>query len=215
MKWQTIGKTFNPEIGGIFSALTTLGDVPWSDMWTAEDLDTVYYFEQSGGKIISAFYEQLLDAEHTDRDTATVLERAARIIKSRYGLKWVKLWATTQETYNPVYNSNMIETHDLRDVNSGTDRHQTRQVSNAQSDVFAFNNTSATPATFSGGAGHGEQTTTHGMSVAHTGTFRREGNIGVTTTQQMLQSERELWMWDIMQTIFHDVDRVLATMVYA
>lgn len=45
-------------------------------------------------------------------------------------------------------------------------------------------------------------------------TLTRSGNIGVTTTQQMLQSERDLWMWNFFEQVFNDVDSVLCLMIY-
>lgn len=45
-------------------------------------------------------------------------------------------------------------------------------------------------------------------------TLTRHGNIGVTTSQQMLESERELWMWQIFDVVFADVDRVLTIPIY-
>lgn len=44
----------------------------------------------------------------------------------------------------------------------------------------------------------------------------RSGNIGVTTSQQMLQSERDLWMWSFFyDVVFPDVDTVLTIPIYA
>lgn len=40
--------------------------------------------------------------------------------------------------------------------------------------------------------------------------LRRLGNIGVTTTQQMLESERNLWKWNFFDTIFRDIDNEFA-----
>jgi hypothetical protein len=42
----------------------------------------------------------------------------------------------------------------------------------------------------------------------------RSGNIGVTTSQQMLQSERELWSWSYFDVVFQDIDRTLCLSVY-
>lgn len=43
----------------------------------------------------------------------------------------------------------------------------------------------------------------------------RQGNIGVTTSQQMLQSEIELWKWDFFDNVlFPDMDSVLTLKVY-
>lgn len=46
-------------------------------------------------------------------------------------------------------------------------------------------------------------------------TLMRSGNIGVTTSQQMIESERNLWMWKFFHdVVFPDVDRVLALQIY-
>lgn len=42
----------------------------------------------------------------------------------------------------------------------------------------------------------------------------RSGNIGVTTSQQMLESEIKLWEWNFYETIFKDVDTVLTVPKY-
>lgn len=43
----------------------------------------------------------------------------------------------------------------------------------------------------------------------------RAGNIGVTTTQQMLQQEFELWRWNFFTQVFEDVDKFLTLSVYS
>ena len=40
------------------------------------------------------------------------------------------------------------------------------------------------------------------------------GNIGVTTTQKLLQEERELWIWNFFDQVFNDLDRELALMFH-
>ena len=42
----------------------------------------------------------------------------------------------------------------------------------------------------------------------------RSGNIGVTTTQQMLEQERDLWNWSYIAEIVHDVANFLTISVY-
>lgn len=43
----------------------------------------------------------------------------------------------------------------------------------------------------------------------------RSGNIGVTTSQQMLQSEIALWQWDYFKdVVFPDIDKVITIQVY-
>lgn len=40
--------------------------------------------------------------------------------------------------------------------------------------------------------------------------IHRYGNIGVTTTQKLLQEERELWIWNFFEEVFRDLDKELA-----
>ena len=53
----------------------------------------------------------------------------------------------------------------------------------------------------------------HGKTGHHEGHIH--GNIGVTTAQQMLTEQRQLWMWDYFEQIFKDIDSVLCLKVYA
>lgn len=77
----------------------------------------------------------------------------------------------------------------------------------------------------------GQETLTHNVTDADTGTqtyrdsgedtetrnytLTREGNIGVTTSQQMLESERNLWLWNFFRDIVYpDIDKLLSLAVY-
>lgn len=42
----------------------------------------------------------------------------------------------------------------------------------------------------------------------------RSGNIGVTTSQQMIQSERNLWLWSFFDEVFADIDSLLVLPIY-
>lgn len=46
-------------------------------------------------------------------------------------------------------------------------------------------------------------------------TLTRSGNIGVTTTQQMIQQQRELLLWDYFyKVVFPDIDKILTLSIY-
>lgn len=45
-------------------------------------------------------------------------------------------------------------------------------------------------------------------------TLTRSGNIGVTTSQQMLESEIKLWEWNFYESVFKNVDSVLTIQIY-
>lgn len=58
-----------------------------------------------------------------------------------------------------------------------------------------------------------EGTSTNSGTVART--LTRSGNIGVTTSQQMAQSEIDLWKWNFYtDTVFRDVQSILVSGVY-
>ena len=63
----------------------------------------------------------------------------------------------------------------------------------------------------------GTQTDNDGGSDIRTRnyTLTRSGNIGVTTSQQMIESERALWVWNFFRdVVFPDIDRVLTLQIY-
>ena len=46
-------------------------------------------------------------------------------------------------------------------------------------------------------------------------TLTRKGNIGVTSSQQLLESERSLWMWSFFEdVVFPGIDRVMTIDTY-
>ena len=42
----------------------------------------------------------------------------------------------------------------------------------------------------------------------------KQGNIGVTTTQRMIESELEVWQWNYFKTVFDDIDEFLTLDLY-
>ena len=63
----------------------------------------------------------------------------------------------------------------------------------------------------------GTQTLLDGGRDVNTRNYQltRSGNIGVTTSQQMAQSERDLWIWNFFRNVvFPDIDKMLTIQVY-
>ena len=52
------------------------------------------------------------------------------------------------------------------------------------------------------------------FTVQNERTLERSGNIGVTTTQQMAQSEIELRKWLYFESVFKDIDNILTLSIY-
>lgn len=87
------------------------------------------------------------------------------------------------------------------------------------SDDVVTQESGTTTVTHGGQDSHTRQSTDSSSSTVtedNSGTeqyeLHRAGNIGVTTSQQMLQSERELWTWSYFDQIFKDLDNELGLM---
>lgn len=92
---------------------------------------------------------------------------------------WDKLYATTQLTYNPIENYDRLESG----VNSGNANNSgsnTSTNSNTSYDSGQFRDTAKNVS-----SGSNSSTSTNSFSS------RTHGNIGVTTTQQMIEQERK------------------------
>ena len=60
-----------------------------------------------------------------------------------------------------------------------------------------------------------DRTGTYEDKTTYNSTLKRSGNIGVTTSQQMIESERELWLWNFFRDIvFPDVAKALTISLY-
>lgn len=127
------------------------------------------------------------------------------------------------ESRNQTINSNTTDniygfnSADASPANSGTQQNTNVDTMNRTGSNTMQYNTSDTD------TGTQQNTNTGTETHAHTGTdenekehnLTRHGNIGVTTTQQMLQSEIELWQWDFFNNVlFPDIDRVLTIQIY-
>ena len=115
---------------------------------------------------------------------------------------WDKLWNTTQFEYNPIWNKDGViketETRDLASTLDGTDTDQ-RSAYNAST----FQN---------------QEKTILDHDSTDTGTITREreehGNIGVTTTQQMIREEREVSQFNMYDYIVRSFKERFCLMVY-
>lgn len=127
-------------------------------------------------KIIEHYYFRQIGFETVGRFKFALNRRLREIMP-----KMIKIYKTTQFKYNPIENYNMEE--------SGTDK---TEGSGENLGKYAD-----TPSGELEGLVNGEYLTnaTHGTNKSEGKTehyFTRHGNIGVTTTQQMIQAERDI-----------------------
>ena len=185
-------------------------------------LDTDYEVGFSGDKIISPLLEKILVQSLSDlgysiedfmddsfNDYSSLIPLIlmnygiGNILYQRFGVKWKKIYdSLVASVYNPINNYDMEETR--------TPNLSTGVTANAESKtgVFGFNGTSAKDSATNDG--NSSSTTT----LTGTDTLTRKGNIGVTTTQQMITQELELRKHDFYRMIYMDIDSILCLKIY-
>ena len=113
---------------------------------------------------------------------------------------WSRMYRALTEEYNPLHNYDRYE--DWED--------------NATAEASGSNKQSKAGFNKEAGLADTQKDTQENSSSAdtkHKGHLY--GNIGVTTRQQRIQSEHELWKWNFFNDIvFPDIDRVLTLMIY-
>lgn len=206
---------------GIFKYLQEL-DVPWQELNISDVLDSEYLYNIAFSRFTSPIVRNL--AGDNEELTTEDKEQLADIIFSMFSLRWSKLWATMQYEYNPIENYSMTEqmTNDETSIVYG--RIDTlAQVKNTTdtdtNEVQGFDSSQYKPSDRYTSAHTGTDTDTNTQSGEDTHTrnytLTRSGNIGVTTSQQMIESERILWNWLFFyDVVFPDINRVLTLSVY-
>lgn len=204
MRPHNVFDTFNGHSGWLpFAALADLLDNDCPAWLTAgkDELDQAYVYHHATAKEISRYAEILLegDPSHpTGRDdvynwTDDSLQALMKIFWTHYGDNIERIRTVLTAQYAPLDNYNMTETRtpNLTETTQTKSNVQTK----GSNKVYGFNSSTAVPATESQA-----DTVTQGADSANqstrtnTGTekLERSGNIGVTTSQQMLLSELDL-----------------------
>lgn len=199
-----------------------------AQVYSAEDLATDYFLGNSGCKICSPLMLNLLGGSIIV--DSTISGHIYTLLRNRFGEKWRRLYATTTADYNPIHNYDMSEqehrelTGDKNDTNTRnlTDTTNHGMTNTSDDYIYGFNSTDEQPSnkytSADGGTTVVLNTGTNTNDIANHEiediTRTRAGNIGVTTTQQMLSQERELWNWNFINQMFKDIDSVLTLRIY-
>lgn len=196
-KINEIVDIFTDSTAGIFHALKSIATGESFD-WLNNDeyLDIDYYVSHSGEKYASKFYLTMLDHNKS-------ITYIANVIFNRFSEKWKKIYDAMMKEYNPLENYSMVE-----DENVNTDITNT---SNGSSNVFGFNTQS------DDGVPDGKNevsNTTSGKFDDNHRKLTRSGNIGVTTSQQMLESELEIRKNIFIETVMNDIDSIMCLKIY-
>lgn len=224
--------------GGVFTMLSSYLDAAsitceWltSSNYKSLDLD---YHSRSGKKNVSPMLTELMKVytaqgfEHLPYNPAGAAVMA--LLWSRYGANWNKRYAALQTEYNPLENYSMVETETVDGTNTGTqataetvDRDTSAQTdTEATGSIYGYDSSTPSPSdkqessVTSSGTEDVARNNTRTDNLAHSEDreLTRAGNIGVTTSQQMLQAELDIRMYDFFESVYNDIDKVLAIPVY-
>lgn len=218
---------------GIFNYLAQITDLPWKDVETVDNtvLDIAYFGNHSGAKFCAPIVKLSIDA-----DTGFVTEAArvtiAKILISKYLQNWKHLWETNVAVYTPIHNYDMTEsrnliTADSMSENGNSNGQDVTAHGRTQTEMdyrYGLNTDTDDPKpsdkmhTTEGGNTTNTSANSDARNRVNAGeeqeTMHRAGNIGVTTTQKLIQEERDLWLWNFFDQVFNDLDRELALMFH-
>lgn len=215
---------------GIFSYLNAL-EVPWKNDVSGNQLDIIYHGSRSGDKIIGSLIENYLDNNTVSDDNKIIIAQAIYTI---YIKNWNALYKTLSLEYNPIENYSMTETENVQDTHKGTLESNGNNTNTyiettivddtSNNQLWGFNSTDSVNSDKQTGDTTRDVESTMDSTHKNTDretkditsdrTLKRSGNIGVTTSQQMIESERQLWLWNFFESVFSDIDKILVLKIY-
>lgn len=132
--------------------------------------------------------------------------------------KWTKLEATQNYEYNPIENYNRIEewSDTATATGTGTAKVKNTGLNENRMDVWGYNSSTSVPQSIAtaNNTDNVENTSTASSEQSGTHTGKIHGNIGVTTTQKMIQEERKVLDWDIHHYIIDEFKRRFCILIY-
>ena len=223
---------------GLFTSfINPVWAVPFPD---TEELDR-YFILRYGDRIGSKMCEFYADS--TDGtikgDKLTALASMVYNINSR---KWEHLYGVYKADYNPIENTDFVET--ITDINGNTrtlngvttsggtattvSTGNSTDSNNNDNNVFGFNSVNAVGDNQSIGSGSSNTSanstttssgnTTDNSTITDNGTHdsehRKHGNIGVTSTVQLMEGEVEFWKWSFIDQVCKDICDIIALSIY-
>ena len=192
-------KTINVYIDdGIFSLLQPKFD--WMSVEDAKTLDLDYYLNH-GQCSISPLYEQLINQQTNNQDF-NALNKLVDIIYLKFKDKWNRIYdAYIKSTYNALENYSMTEVEKNATKVTSTD--------STKGGSYGFNSDVSVPVNDSNST-----SVVEGNGEDNKRELTRSGNIGVTSSQQMLEQELQLRKYNFYEELFKDVNSVVTLSIY-
>lgn len=229
---MTIRETITiPAIKGIFFNLADSEEFEFINDDNKQTLNIDYYEIYSRDKIASPMYQNM-DRENfvyvgdgdlvlSDNDIVSVdasvddiLAIQTKIIIERFKDKWIRVYnALVEEEYNVLDNYNMVEVETPDITNERTTKTKTKLTTTDTSDRYGYNSTTPSPyqkdiTSVEGTQNDNQISDTNTESGTRTRT--RRGNIGITTSAQLVEGEIKIRaLYNMINIIYNDIDKVL------
>lgn len=243
IKRKTIDDFYPQLLGGtgIFTALDDFDDVPWKDAASAGELNMIYYVH-SANKFLSPVAEKMINDYTFDVYNSMAANMIHTLYISKWLHLWdtmnieyapLENYSMTETTHDTGTDShNGTDTGTVENVGNGSEGGTVTEsgTSGTDSGVYGFNSSTAVPSdttdventntTTRNLTNNDTNTETRNLTNSDSGehdytiTRTRSGNIGVTTSQQMAQSEIELRQYNFFMGVCEDIDTVLTLCVY-
>ena len=155
------------------NTLNLAGD--WSTLDNKTKIDWILKVE---------YRDKYLAEEFQDMDNADINVFVQKFLDSKVSVL-DKLYATTNFSYNPIENYNMVE--------SGTDSGTSGAPASSQDKGTSYNSSTANLIDSNSSNSSAHSSSNHSLT--------RAGNIGVTTTQQMIEQERNTASYDFLHYV--------------
>ena len=185
-------------ISGFNSDFTT--SYPVSTM-----IDIDFQINRLNGSYLSPIAEYLINdiqMNITQFQTAII-----DLFNSKFYEKYSKLFKIFKADYNPIENYNMTETED----STSTTGSMYSNALGSDSGIYAYNSTAVSDTDKSSNSGSGR---TDGGEILDK-TLTRTGNIGVQTTQEMIEKTLDLYdKYNIVDKIYNDLLSILSMDCY-
>ena len=192
---------------GIFYNLQNKNAFEW--LTNGHVIDILYYGHYSGDKEISPLYADLIKAKE-DGNIQDVMSTLCDCIIEMFGENWNRLHTALYIDYNPIENYDGNEEETIS--NDTTTKVKTDINTETGNKFFGFNSAGGKDNGSSNvhvtGSDDNNKSNTQGES---TRTLHKHGNMGVTTSQQMIESELELRKNKFYEAIFADLDSLVVS----
>ena len=166
-----------------------------------------YSGERHVVSVVNILYQYALDRGLTERQSAEgISEELARRIANRFKEKWQRIYNAMFASYNPIENYDSTESHsgdDTSSISSDSDI-TTKQSSYDTSDLETTSQVISN-----------SNPINNYSKIDYNSTITKHGNIGVTTTQQMIESEIDLrQLHDFIDIIYGDIGSYLLANIF-